>query len=539
MIDYLFTFSSLFAVLLCIIPGIFHIQTRNWGAIFMTFWVIAINLITFINSLLWANDLEDKARVYCIITTPIYVGGNYGILSSITCMIHTLYTYVASPMLLTERIKRRRMIRDIIVSLVFPAIGTALFYLVQTRIYGIRPILGCFSPAHKDWVFLLVNSIWPPIISGIGCYYAALTSYAIVKKRLEMQSILQFTEGLNTAKFYRLPYNFYEIHKDFWKVIPFTGDNLGLALFDYAKPLVGFFVFLFFGTGQDALSTYAIWARACKLHICFKCLEPKEEDGDGLHSTISTMRSIPSHTYQANGNMQSTHSPRSPRGHRHSITFPGSNAVAPPVITAQKPKKGSFNFLYLNGHRTPTEQAQFDLTSGIKIKIDGLDSRTMGNDFGDYDDLNEEPAPIYNRGIHETLERDHQHNGEKVLNDSDTFGSDASLKDHEMPTLPLKVFEVDLGSVSHIDDLLSVYPDSEFGDEGDGQVDLPQFNICPPTPHNGSYENHVFSLNGEVETFVANGIDDVAEDYRQIRNPVEIQVMSESVISSQSIEGAP
>ncbi|CAG8489792.1 17619_t:CDS:2 [Acaulospora colombiana] len=517
MADYMFTLSSLIAVILCVIPGIFHIQTRNWGAIFMTFWVIAINGITFINSLLWANDLDDKA--------------------------------------------------------LFPAIGTALFYLVQTNIYGIRPVLGCFSPAHKDWVFIAIDAIWPSIISGIGCYYAARTSYAIIKKRLELQSILQYTDGLNTAKFYRLvffcitflllsfptsvmtlfsnltlniePYDFYTIHENFWVVQRFVGANLGVSFIDYAKPLVGFFVFLFFGTGQDALATYANWARACKLNVCFKCLEPGEfHDRDGFYSTTASMRSFPSRSYQSNSNM-AIHSPKFAKASRRSSTF--SNSVAPPAATAQK-QKGAFDFLYVNGHRTPTEQAQFDLTSGIKIRIDGLDNRTMGNVSNDYDDLNEEPAPIYqqrdyNRGIHETLEGYvcgglHDITEGMVLNDSDTFGplnsSASSLKDHDLSSLSQKGFYAD---VSHINDFLSVYPNVELEGESD-KVGLPEVNICPPTPMQGSYENNVLSPNCEIETFVINGLDDV-EDRRRIRNSVEIQVKFESVVSVEDTSAAP
>src|SRR5437763_17051901 len=37
-------------------------------------------------------------------------------------------------------------------------------------------------------------------------------------------------------------------------------------------------------------------------------------------------------------------------------------------------------FNFFPDHRTPTEQAQFDLTSGIRIRIDGLDTKTITNE---------------------------------------------------------------------------------------------------------------------------------------------------------------
>lgn len=149
----------------------------------------------------------------------------------------------------------------------------------------------------------------------------ARTSYAIVKKRLEIKSLLRFNEsGLNTSKFYRLvlfcitfllfsfpasllvffsnvmvslkPYDFKAVHEDFWSVRTFDGKNLGVSFFDYAKPLVGFFVFIFFGTGQDALAAYSKWARYCKLDLCFSCFAAKDEsDNFNFSEYNSTLRS--------------------------------------------------------------------------------------------------------------------------------------------------------------------------------------------------------------------------------------------------------
>ncbi|CAG8809087.1 5212_t:CDS:2, partial [Gigaspora rosea] len=303
MADYVFTASALLAVLLCIIPGIFHIQTRNWGAIMMTFWVIVTNAILFINSILWANDLDDKAPIYCLISSPLYVGTNFGLLSSITCMIHTLYSYVANPVIMTERVRKRQTLRIISITILVPMIFIGLFYIVQTNKYGIRPILGCFSPAHVDWQFFLVDGIWPVIIATIGSYYAARTAYSIVKKRLEIKSLLSYTEsGLSTNKFYRLvlfcitflltsfPASviilFSNIatangkvedlfHKDYNRVTRFAS---GVAFFDYAKPLTGFFVFIFFGTGQDAMFTYKKWGRAIHLDSFIPWFREKPDD---------------------------------------------------------------------------------------------------------------------------------------------------------------------------------------------------------------------------------------------------------------------
>jgi pheromone a factor receptor len=172
--DIMFTISAGLAVILCIIPGFVHIQTRNHGAIFMTLWVIITNFIVFVNSLLWPDNtnLEDKAPIWCLIASPLYVGTNFGLLSSSACTIYTMYTYVSAPIILTVKVKRRQAIRAFMATIVFPAIFMGLFYIVQVNKYSIRPVIGCTGLAQHNWVFFLVNNMWPPLIALIGCYYA-------------------------------------------------------------------------------------------------------------------------------------------------------------------------------------------------------------------------------------------------------------------------------------------------------------------------------------------------------------------------------
>src|SRR5215213_8023026 len=122
--DLMFTVSAGLAMFLCIIPGIVHIQSRNHGAIFMTLWVIVVNFIVFVNSILWPDNtnLVDKAEIWCLIASPLYVGTNFGLLSSATCTIYTMYTYVSAPIILTVKVKRKQAIRAFMATIIFPAI---------------------------------------------------------------------------------------------------------------------------------------------------------------------------------------------------------------------------------------------------------------------------------------------------------------------------------------------------------------------------------------------------------------------------------
>ncbi|CAH1765621.1 15300_t:CDS:2, partial [Entrophospora sp. SA101] len=348
--------------------------------------------------------IPDKAPAYCYITAPLVNAAHFGILASAGCMIHTLHNYVVKPTLLTERVRRNQSRIDFVLSIIVPFILTGLTYLNAQYVYGIRPVLGCFIQASQTWVYIIVDGMWPVLISGIGCYFAARTAYTIISKGLEIQSLLKYTKsGLNTTKFYRLvlfcisflifafptacltffsnvtlkPYDFNEVHGNFNQ--PQTFNN-GVTFVDYVKPLTGLFVFVFFGTGHDAKRAYLRWAKTMKLDLCYGyCLKLKKSNNK-ISSNATT-----------NAAATTTIGRTPPMTNINNI-----NKLSPPT------KKSNF----FSGHRTPTEQAQFDLTSGIRIRIDGLDTSTIAN--------------------------------EEDLEKNDNFGI-----------------------VSHIDALLSVYPEDE------------------------------------------------------------------------------
>ncbi|CAJ0867195.1 4464_t:CDS:2, partial [Entrophospora sp. SA101] len=272
-----------------------------------------------------------------------------------------------------------------------PFVLTALGYLVFKNKYSIRPILGCFLQAHSSWLYILLLGIWPVIISGIGCYLAARTSYTILKKRLEIQALLTYCEsGLNASRFYRLvlfcitflilalpatlltvlgnlnngllPYDFYEVHKNWNTIMRFTAETGGLSVLDYAKPLTGLFVFLFFGTGQDAMNSYP---------------SPNSKTYNG-----KMMTSVP-------------------------------------------------------------KQANFDLTSGIKFNIEGIDTTTI--------------MSITNHRDDDDFDYDH-----KINYSSSTLAVNSSYNNTIVASTPTSYrshfYERNDDNLNHIDDLLAVYP---------------------------------------------------------------------------------
>lgn len=329
--------------------------------------------------------------------------------------------------------------------------------------------------------------------------------------------------------------------RNFKSITRFPGENHGVTFVDYAKPLAGFILFIFFGTGQEAVLTYKRWLVAAKLDKIFCCLFTSNNDQSRNNSNINNSNVGTLRTYQGQlsfGKQSVPRTPRSPRSprHHHSLSNDSSKIITPPpkVMIDKEKKFGFKNILFLTGHRTPSEQAALDLTSGLRMNIDGIDTRTAVINEVD-EDLHERPAPAYHhRGIQETLETDvnnddfgiNRYVEDDVNDDFDTNryveGDDDLALEYSTPLQSQPQMSFGGGSVSHINHLLAVYDET-----------VPTINVTPssPLPHQQSY---AMVRVHPTDTFVANGIDDVIEEYspnRDIGNQSQRSSYSETGIA--------
>src|SRR6266498_651386 len=204
-----------------------------------------------------------------------------------------------------------------------------------------------------------------------------MTAYAIIKKRLEIQSLLKYNEsGLSSSKFYRLvffcitfllfalpaallnffsnildgvkPYNMDAARRNYNHVNKYFGESNGVTFVDYAKPLAGFFVFIFFGTGQDAMAAYGRWAKAVMLDKVFGFCFGSRKDDEITTSFSGTLRTFqsPASSYNSNGEKQ----PQTPRSFsKFSEPFNTKHITPPPNVLVKDKKSGFKNILFLNG----------------------------------------------------------------------------------------------------------------------------------------------------------------------------------------------
>jgi len=294
--DTVFTVLCGIGVLLCIVPGIWHIQHRNIPIISLLFWLITSNLVSFVNSIIWVDPdpLESEAWVglgYCDVTIKITLAKSVGILASITALIRYLANIMkASTSFTTREARRQRLIQDCIICIFPPVFVMGIHYIVQPNRYIVYGLHGCKPSVHPSWLRMGLISIWPAVFCVVASSYSILLIARYIQRRRRVGSILQGS-GLNESRFIRLvlmsliilcyatpltfvvlvedlkkpkiKYSWAACHWEHWDTIPASyNDQKAKIDHHYISPVTAFITFAFFGFGPDAMGMYRRCLRA-------------------------------------------------------------------------------------------------------------------------------------------------------------------------------------------------------------------------------------------------------------------------------------
>jgi pheromone a factor receptor len=135
---------SFICTVLVLIPLPWHWRARNTATLSIIFWLTSINFTRGVNAIVWGGNIINKAPVWCDICEQIIrlglfvyltlvsaaklvIGANVALPASTLCICRYL-AQVASPRhaIANSSDKRRRMIFEICMCAVLPAIGMAL-----------------------------------------------------------------------------------------------------------------------------------------------------------------------------------------------------------------------------------------------------------------------------------------------------------------------------------------------------------------------------------------------------------------------------
>ncbi|KAF7372712.1 STE3-like pheromone receptor [Mycena sanguinolenta] len=200
-----FQILSFLGFVLVLIPLPWHFQAWNSGTCLFMIWTALSCLIAFVNSVVWANSVDDVAPVWCDISTRLMVGIAVAIPASSLCINRRLYKIASCQTVsVTQAEKRRAVLVDLAIGLGIPLLQMPLQFIVQGHRFNIVENIGCYPTTYNVAIAYPLSYLWPNIINIISGCYAICTLRAFLHRRAQFSQFLSLNSGLTATRYFRL-----------------------------------------------------------------------------------------------------------------------------------------------------------------------------------------------------------------------------------------------------------------------------------------------------------------------------------------------
>ena len=325
------------ASLLCIVPLVCQLKSRNLSAIILVAGVMILNFFNFVNAIIWHTSNAAEwwdGRVLCDVEIKLYVGLPAAGIGAVCCIFRQL-----AIILDTERAtlqpsltrRRRQLAVELALCFVFPAYLMIASFLFQPNRYNIITAVGCAGPIDISWVSISVLLLWTPLLCILATIYCCLAGYRLLRHRRQLESALQSTgTRMNSSRYKRLyflcavlvvayfplyifvfqqyfhvdraAFSWSRIHSSGWSSDIRRFGTQGQPFFDrWIQVGTGYLIFSFFGLGHDAAMLYRGWLLKLGIARLFPGLQhnplvgPLRSSGSGhtpvLHQTLPSQTS--------------------------------------------------------------------------------------------------------------------------------------------------------------------------------------------------------------------------------------------------------
>ncbi|KAH7911855.1 pheromone A receptor-domain-containing protein [Hygrophoropsis aurantiaca] len=201
----LYPIFAFLGFILSIIPLPWHLQAWNSGTCYYMIWTALACLNQFINSVIWHNNAINFAPVWCDISIRIMLGASVGIPAASLCINRRLYQIAkVHAVTVTRAEKRRAILVDTLICVLFPMVFIALQYVVQGHRFDIYEDVGCYPFIYNTIVAFFLSDSWPIIIGLISAGYCGLSLRAFYTRRAQFNQFLASNTSLNASRYFRL-----------------------------------------------------------------------------------------------------------------------------------------------------------------------------------------------------------------------------------------------------------------------------------------------------------------------------------------------
>lgn len=187
-------------------PTLLHLSQRHSGPASFGIWVVILNILAFVNGVLWRNDALDRSPAFCDISSKIGEVGPLGLLIANCCIIRYLAMILTPNQFIEDpQQKRRRAFFDYALSFGFPSLIAAVSIVYQVGRYQVNKLVGCSSASALVWPTFILSIVWPLIYCGISCGYCIYVLYCLVQRHRDIRKLVNCAgTALNVSRFFRM-----------------------------------------------------------------------------------------------------------------------------------------------------------------------------------------------------------------------------------------------------------------------------------------------------------------------------------------------
>ncbi|KAJ3776341.1 pheromone receptor [Lentinula raphanica] len=201
----LYPILSFLAIVVSFIPFPWHYRARNIGTCSYMLSTGLYSLVEFINSIIWADNVNNVAPVWCDISAQTIIGASVGITSSTLVISRQLYNIsTMSGRSTTPQERRRETIINCIIAFGLPLLVMALHFIVQPRRFDIFEEIGCQPATFNTVAAYILYSMWPVLIGLCSCVYSVLTLRNFYNHRVEFAKVASTNSGMSPSRYIRL-----------------------------------------------------------------------------------------------------------------------------------------------------------------------------------------------------------------------------------------------------------------------------------------------------------------------------------------------
>lgn len=202
----LFPIAAFIGSVLALLPLPWHFEALNSATCYYMIWASLACMNQFVNSVVWANNALNPAPVWCDISTRITIGASVAIPAASLCINRRLYLIAETQAIsVTRSDKRRAMLIDTLICVLFPAICMGFAYIVQGHRYNIYEEIGCYPSVYNALPAYFLVNWWPIVLGLISAVYCILSLRHFTRRRAQFKQFLSSKHSsLTFGRYFRL-----------------------------------------------------------------------------------------------------------------------------------------------------------------------------------------------------------------------------------------------------------------------------------------------------------------------------------------------